>query len=294
MHSGRPFHSVDSRTEEGVRESRRSHWETFWGQRSRVEEVYSNADRILRGLERVTDLRDKRVLEVGAGTGRDSFPLVQRGAQVVQLDYAQNSLVILKQLSVEQGLVTTIVCGDTFRLPFRDQTFDIVFHQGLLEHFRIPAARRLLAENIRVLKPGGYLLVDVPQRYHFYTLAKHLLIVLNRWFAGWERSFSIGELNREFKKLGVTPVHSYGEWMVPSFAYRVAREILKKAGLVLPLHPEPIPLLGRVRNALRQFLLRTPLPLLSGISIGVVGRKDGASPIPTTNENPRSQLAGHP
>ena len=45
-------------------------------------------------------------------------------------------------------------CGDAFALPFADGTFDVVFHQGLLEHFRNPDD--LIAENARVLKPGGY------------------------------------------------------------------------------------------------------------------------------------------
>jgi len=276
LHSDHPVNSRENGAkDEGYKESRRSHWERFWGERTRVEEVYSNADRILRGLIPITDLHGKHVLEVGAGTGRDSFPLVRKGARVVQLDYARNSLLILKQLSVDQGLLTTIVCGDTFRLPFRDETFDVVFHQGLLEHFRVPAARQLLAENVRVLKTGGLLLVDVPQRYHPYTLAKHVLIAVNRWFAGWERSFSIGELKREMKMFGLTPVHAYGEWMVPSFFYRAGREVLKKFGIVLPLYPEPIAFLRRARNIIRGILLKTRLPLVSGISIGVIGKKDG-------------------
>ncbi|MBI2618518.1 MAG: methyltransferase domain-containing protein [Ignavibacteriales bacterium] len=257
-----------------VKESIRSHWEKFWRERPEVDEVYSNADRILRNLEQVVDVRGKRVLEIGAGTGRDSFPIAQRGGDVVQLDYAESSLRILKHLSAENGLSTTIVCGDTFRLPFRDETFDVVFHQGLLEHFRVDFARDLLRENIRVLKKGGHLLVDVPQRYHLYTIAKHALIALNKWFAGWERSFSLRELRREMKNLGLTPVYAYGEWMVPSFLYRVVREIIKKAGVTLPLYPAPVPVLTRLRDRLRYALHKTKLQFISGISIGVVGRKD--------------------
>jgi len=63
------------------------------------------------------------------------------------------------------------VCADACRMPFREGAFDLVFHQGLMEHFRDPAP--LLRENARVLKRGGHLLVDVPQRFHVYTLAKN-------------------------------------------------------------------------------------------------------------------------
>lgn len=255
-----------------ARESRREHWETFWEDKQEVGEVYSNAGRVREQLERVMDLRGKRVLEIGAGTGRDSFPLVEAGADVTQLDYAENSLRLLKQIADKDRIPVHIVGGDTFALPFRDGTFDVVFHQGLLEHFRKPVAEKLIRENVRVLKPGGLLLVDVPQRYHLYTVVKHLLIALDKWFAGWERSFSVGELEGVLRSAGLTPVHRYGVWMAPSFFYRAFREVLKKAGFRLPLYPR-IPVLHGLRAQVRRSLLSTPLPLHTGLSIGVVARK---------------------
>ncbi len=255
------------------KEPRRETWETFWEEKADVQQVYSNADRILRNLLRVGELKGKRVLEIGAGTGRDSFPLIRHGAKVVQLDYAENSLRILKKLADDLSLPAIIVGGDTFHLPFADETFDVVFHQGLLEHFQRPQAVALLKENIRVLKKGGILLVDVPQRYHPYTLAKHILMAVNRWFAGWERSFSIGELERRMRELGLTTIHSYGEWMYPSFFYRSLREALKIVGLTLPLHPQPSKVLSRLRQEARSALLETPLPLYTAFNIGVIGRK---------------------
>jgi len=256
------------------KESRREHWETLWQEKKKdVQQVYSNEDRILRQLLHVCDLRGKRVLEVGAGTGRDSFPLIEYGAEVVQLDYSVNSLQILRGLSEELHVQTNIVGGDTFQLPFRNETFDVVFHQGLLEHFRHPQALALLKENIRVLKPGGYLLVDVPQRYHLYTVVKHVLIAIDKWFAGWERSFSTPELTSLLQSLGLSTVHAYGEWMYPSFFYRAFRGALKKTGVMLPKNPQPIKSLTTLRKNIRMSMLETALPLYTGISIGVIGKK---------------------
>jgi ubiquinone/menaquinone biosynthesis C-methylase UbiE len=255
------------------KESRREHWETLWQEKKDVQQVYSNEDRILRQLLHVCDLRGKLVLEVGAGTGRDSFPLIELGAKVVQLDYSVNSLQILKSLSAELHVQTNIVGGDTFHLPFPDETFDVVFHQGLLEHFRSPQAEALLKENIRVLKQGGYLLVDVPQRYHLYTVLKHIQMALNVWFAGWERSFSTPELTTLLQSLGLSTVHAYGEWMYPSLFYRTFREILKKMGVTIPKNPQPIQFLTTLRKNIRLSMIGTALPLYSGISIGVIGKK---------------------
>lgn len=260
------------------RESRKNDWETFWDEKQDTDEVYSNAGRVLRHLSKVCDLQNKRVLEIGAGTGRDSFPLVEHGAEVYQLDYAENSLRILKRLAEESNLPVSIIGGDTFHLPFRDGTFDIVFHQGLLEHFRKPVAEQLLRENIRILKQGGFLLVDVPQRWHSYTVAKHLLIAVDKWFAGWERSFSIGELRGVLRSMGLTPVYAYGEWMYPSFFYRALRELVKKTGWTLPLYPTMGKPLTSFRSWLREKLLGTVLPLYTGISIGVVAARGNPSP----------------
>ncbi len=255
------------------RESTKSHWEKFWSEKREVHEVYSNDNRVLRNVLSVADLHGKRVLEVGAGTGRDSFGMVEQGASVFMLDYSTNSLNIIKNIATEEKVEVNPVGGNAFSLPFPDGSFDLVFHQGLLEHFREGDAENLLKENIRVLKSGGLLLVDVPQRYHVYTVMKHILIAIDRWFAGWEREFSIPELDRLLRSLGVDPIYRYGEWMYPSLFYRVIREGLRKFGIKLPLNPTPIKPLTSFRKKVRESLRGTPIALHTSLSCGIISRK---------------------
>lgn len=255
------------------KESTKSHWEDFWNKKKDFHEVYSNDNRVLRNLVKLTDLKGKRVLEVGAGTGRDSFGLVERGAEVFMLDYAASSLQIIKNIATEEKIDVSPVGGNAFSLPFPDGTFDIVFHQGLLEHFREKEAANLLKENIRVLKKDAILLVDVPQRYHIYTVMKHILIAMDKWFAGWEREFSIPELEKLLRSLGVVPYYRYGEWMYPSLMYRVTREALMKVGVKLPLNPTPVRALTEVRRKVRDSVRNTPLAHYTSLSCGVVCRK---------------------
>ena len=255
------------------KESTKSHWENFWTEKQSVHEVYSNDDRVLRNLVKVTDLKGKKVMEVGAGTGRDSFGMVEKGATVYMVDYASSSLQIIKNIAIEQKIVVHPVGGNAFSLPFPDETFDVVFHQGLLEHFREKEAMNLLRENVRVLKRGGILLVDVPQRYHVYTVMKHILIAFDRWFAGWEREFSIPELDRILRSLGVSPVRKYGEWMYPSLFYRVMREGLSKLGIRLPLNPTPVKPITNFRKKVRESLRETPLAIYTSLSCGIISRK---------------------
>jgi SAM-dependent methyltransferase len=256
-----------------VKQSSKLQWNAFWSRKQEVGEVYSNSDRIRRNLEKIIDLRGKKVLEVGAGTGRDSFTLVGRGADVYQLDYSEDALRIITSIARHENIPVHPLCGDAFALPFHEGTFDIVFHQGLLEHFREPNATRLITENVRVLKRGGILLIDVPQRWHVYTIMKHILIALNAWFAGWEREFSIRDLRKILQSHGLECTAEYGEWMYPSLLYRTLREALRFIGIKLPLYPHTIAGLTTARKSIRERMMQSFLVLYTGLAIGIIGRK---------------------
>ncbi|OQX85407.1 methyltransferase type 11 [candidate division KSB1 bacterium 4484_87] len=251
--------------------STRDHWEKFWQERKEIDQVYSNDERIYQNLKQITNFENKKILEVGAGSGRDSLKLFQDNARVFVLDYAPQSLEIIRSLNQQENAALQCVQADAFQMPFPDGTFDIVFHQGLLEHFRDPLP--LLKENFRILKPGGLLLVDVPQRYHFYTIIKHILIFFNKWFAGWETEFSVGELTRLMQKTGFETVHSYGNWMRPSLFYRIFREVFKKVGIQLPLYPRGFSPFRRIRDKVRFLFSKKRLAFYTFLDVGVIGKK---------------------
>ena len=254
------------------RTSDKEHWEKLWNKRG-VKELYDNSGRILTAVKRLwgENLEGKRILEVGAGTGRDSFDLAALGAEVITLDYAPSSLRIIQEQNKEHVAETIPVGGDAFALPFEDGSFDLVFHQGLLEHFR--EEEGIIAENARILKPGGYAILDVPQRWHIYTVIKHTMILVGKWFAGWEKEFSLRQMERKARKYGLEPVDFYAEWMYPCLFYRMTREALWKVGIHLPLIPFKIPGLHGIRRGLRNKLKYIRPMAYTGLSVGVVARK---------------------
>ncbi|MGE5180337.1 MAG: class I SAM-dependent methyltransferase [Bacteroidota bacterium] len=220
-------------------------------------------------------VRGRRVLEVGAGSGRDSIALASEGAIPFILDYSMASLETARGVARRHGMTPILVRADALRLPFRDGAFDVVFHQGLLEHFRDPMP--LLRENARALKEEGILLVDVPQRWHLYTLLKHAMIATGTWFAGWETEFSIGELERLLRRAGVRVVHRYGAWMVPGLFYRSLRAfLLKTKAARLPLYPPAVPVLSGLNRRWRDLWDGTAVGFRTYFVIGAVGRKGPA------------------
>lgn len=90
-----------------------------------------------------------RILEVGAGTGRISVPLMERGADVVGCDLSSEMLHRFQEKYPSPRLVQ----ADASHLPFPSARFDAALTVHVLH--LIPAWREVLREIQRVLVPGG-------------------------------------------------------------------------------------------------------------------------------------------
>ena len=93
------------------------------------------------------------ILDLAAGTAVSSVVLAAGGARVVAADF---SLGMLAQ-GRKYADVVSLVAGDALRLPFADESFDVVtISFGLRNVADVDLA---LAEMLRVTKPGGRLVV---------------------------------------------------------------------------------------------------------------------------------------
>jgi len=255
-----------------VRASTLGHWESYWRAHADIDRTYSTGGRLAAEIERDGPVVDQPVLEVGAGSGRDTIALARAGARAVVLDYSPASLELVRDQARAAGVTVHMVRADATALPFRDGTFEVVFHQGLIEHFRDPMP--LMRENARVVRTGGRLVADVPQTVHPYTLLKQILMAFDAWFAGWETQFTPGQLERLVGATGLRVRRTYGAWMVPGLAYRVLREILRRGlRITLPLEPRGPDWWARGWDACRARLLRHRAALYTCHVIGTVGEK---------------------
>ncbi len=115
-------------------------------------------------LERLRVRPGERLLDAGCGEGRHCFGALERGARVVGLDLDQRALRAaaggLRGRARERGSLGEMIRGDTFHLPFPDETFDKVICSEVMEHVHdYRAAARELA---RVTRPEGMVAVTIP------------------------------------------------------------------------------------------------------------------------------------
>ena len=111
-------------------------------------------------------LAGKKILEIGSGGGAHSALFRRRGADIVALDLTPERVF---STATKQGLLQVrhpgaglALQGDSESLPFEDETFDIVYSNGVLHHTE--DTRQAIQEAHRVLKKGGKIVLMLYSR----------------------------------------------------------------------------------------------------------------------------------
>lgn len=105
------------------------------------------------------DHRGEKVLEIGAGMGTDLAQFAKNGAICTDLDLSAGHLEHARRNFALRGLTATFVHGDGEELPFPDDTFDVVYSNGVIHH--TPNTQQVIERIHRVLKPGGKAIIMV-------------------------------------------------------------------------------------------------------------------------------------
>jgi ubiquinone/menaquinone biosynthesis C-methylase UbiE len=117
-----------------------------------------------------TAARGRRVLEIGVGMGADYLEWLKAGAQASGVDLSSNSLEWARRRCELAGFSHDLQSADAERLPFPDNTFDIVYSYGVMHHS--PNTDQCVREAWRVLRPGGQVKVMI---YHHPSLTGLML-----------------------------------------------------------------------------------------------------------------------
>jgi ubiquinone/menaquinone biosynthesis C-methylase UbiE len=155
-----------------------------WSQYLQTDTLLTNAIRLQALIRLISNFAKpgSKLLETGFGSGNTGMLLSDIGYDVTLLD-------------IEQGLIDSfqerfpghvpnrkikIVLGDMYKLPFVDDSFDLVYHQGVLEHFDDARIVNALQEQARV---GRIIVIDVPNnKYPDRPFGDERLISNRKWF----------------------------------------------------------------------------------------------------------------
>ncbi len=152
----------------------------------------------------------KRVLEIGFGSGRILSRLAAgSNCDCVGVDVDDDAFRSLDFFSKHDGTHVNGVKGSGFCLPFADGTFDVVYSEGVIEHFSPRQSEEMVAEHVRVCRESGLVVISVPNRFALlHSLTKALLG--ERFLFYPERSYSGRGLLRMMSRAGLTILHRDG------------------------------------------------------------------------------------
>jgi 2-polyprenyl-3-methyl-5-hydroxy-6-metoxy-1,4-benzoquinol methylase len=106
-----------------------------------IDKVFRKAmtERLNLTLQECSNIKGKRVLNIGCGTGLMSVRLAQRGAYIVGIDYSQNMIEQANAIAKEKGLLDNcIFIKDDFAKHVFNGRFDISIALGFFDYTKDP------------------------------------------------------------------------------------------------------------------------------------------------------------
>jgi len=185
-------------------------WEELQSETYKVTSLDLFGEKAYSVLRNWISENDKKILEAGSGTGRFCIQIAKdkSNSMVVGVDNSKSAVKCAREGARIRDLRNAyFVQGDIFNLPFPNEYFDIVFNEGVIEHFH--NYEDAVDEMVRVTKKGGKVITAVPNWYCFpHTTYKK--IVGDNYKYGYEKSFKHRELTDLYNKFGLKNIEISG------------------------------------------------------------------------------------
>jgi SAM-dependent methyltransferase len=164
------------------------------------------------------DFAGARLLEVGCGMGTDLLQFARGGAKVTGVDLTPRSMEISRQHLAVYGERGDFAISDGENLPFADESFELVYSNGVLHH--TPDTAGAVREVHRVLRAGGQARVML---YHRGSAAYWGDIILRHGVLHGEllRGYSPADIMSKYVEFN----ESGGRPLVKVYSRREARQL---------------------------------------------------------------------
>ncbi len=132
-----------------------------WHAEKHLDRFFSKVygDSILIELEKIQDIRDKTIVDYGAGPGFMTSRLINRGGNVYAVDISPESLGVLKR---NNPGIKDAVLSRNGEAGLSSDFADVVILLETIEHLDDQLIGVILKDIYRILKPGGLLFISCP------------------------------------------------------------------------------------------------------------------------------------
>ena len=112
-------------------------------------------------------VKSKSIIEAGSGSGKNSFRLAKKGANITLLDISEIALEKAKKYYKKKDIQANFIIGDIFNIPLEANKFDIVWNAGVIEHWTGENQVKCLSEMLRITSSDGLLITLNPNSFSF-------------------------------------------------------------------------------------------------------------------------------
>lgn len=112
----------------------------------------------------------RMILEIASGTGHNLPVLSANGYLVTASDLTPEMLQFARQNLLSKNNIVYVI-NDALNLPYADDRFDVVISSRFLHLFSATQQQSIIAEMVRVLKPGKYLIIDFYNWMHWWIMS---------------------------------------------------------------------------------------------------------------------------
>jgi len=145
--------------------AKRDGWDSLYKKGLRAR--YPNED-VIRFIQKNFPEKEKRrklkILDFGSGTGRHIIYLAKEGFNVAGFDNSPESIKFTSEWLKHEGISLDIRDANMLNLPYGNESFDVFIDIGMIEHFNQKDRQKAIEEVRRILKPGGYLFLNVKKQ----------------------------------------------------------------------------------------------------------------------------------
>lgn len=159
-------------------QTEKENWDQFWdaNTESRFTKKSWSKIRIMTLLKQVLK-PGMKVLDAGCGSGFFSDFFISQGCEVYTLDYSESALEVARKKTQNRSkayLKENLLEPD-FGSRF-ENTFDLIFTDGLFEHFTLEDQNKILANFKKTKKPDGIITTFVPNKYSWWEIIRPLVM----------------------------------------------------------------------------------------------------------------------